>query len=108
MTIRLLLLVVGLTHLSVMAGCSSEDSPGSPPYRIQLFYPDSGSYMNTNHESSSFSSISRLAQSEVFAGVQVRVVDSAGETVLEPTVRTRTREATVDDIGKMLGVPVLD
>lgn len=108
MPTRLLLLVVALTHLSMMTSCTSEDSPGSPPYRIQVFYPAAGSYMNTNHESNSFSAISELAQSETFAGVQVRVVDGAGDTVLQPTVRPKTGEMTVDDIGKLLDVPVLD
>jgi hypothetical protein len=76
-------------------------------YRIQTFYPDAGFFVNTNHESDDLEELKRLVHSDIFVGFRIRIVDETGTLRFAPPTRERTGLPTVEDIAKMLDVPVL-
>ncbi len=76
-------------------------------YRIQIFYPPAGSFMNTNHESEDLEELKRLARSDTFAGFRIRIVDETDTLRFAPPVRERREAPTVEDIAKRLDVPML-
>ena len=78
-------------------------------YRIQIFHPESGFFINTNHESDDSEKLIALVRSGVFAGVRIRMVDSSGDEVpLNEVVHEKKGPLTVEDLANILGVPILD
>lgn len=77
-------------------------------YTIQVFHASSGFYLNTNHGATSLDQLERLARGESFAGVQLRIVDDAGEVCHGPIIHPREAPLTIADFAAVLGVPVLD
>ena len=77
-------------------------------YRIQIFYPVAGFFMNTNHESADLEDLKSLARSDTFRGSRIRVVDDSDRVVFEPPVREREGEASLSDIANMLSVPIVN
>jgi hypothetical protein len=47
-------------------------------FRIQIFHPESGFYMNTNHESDDLEELKSLLQEEGFAGPRFQILDEDG------------------------------
>jgi hypothetical protein len=77
-------------------------------YRVQVFYPESGLFFNTNHESEDLEELKRLVSSAIFDGFRYRVVDEAGaEVQLDYVPRERKAAPTIDDIARILKVPVV-
>jgi len=77
-------------------------------YRIQIFYPGAGLFMNTNHESDDLGDLKSLARSGTFRGSRIRVVDDSDRVVFEPPVREREGDPSLSDIASMLGVPIVN
>jgi hypothetical protein len=78
-------------------------------YRIQVFYPEAGVYMGTNHESDDAAELKDLIRSGIFAGVKIRMVDSDdNEIPIDDIPTVEKDDLTVEDIGRILGVPVVD
>ncbi len=78
-------------------------------YKVQVFHADSGFYLNTIHESEDLEELRQLVSSETFDGVRCRIVDGAGnETESDPSPRPRKSKMTIDDIARMLNVPVTE
>ena len=63
--------------------------------------------MNTNHKSDDLEELKRLARSDTFAGFRIRIVDETDTLRFAPPVRERKGGPTVEDIAKMLDVPML-
>jgi hypothetical protein len=78
------------------------------PFKIQIFHPESGFYLNTNHESDDIESLKALLKTEAFAGPRFQIVDDKGRVRFGPTSQERRAPMSVEDIAKSLGVPVLD
>ena len=76
-------------------------------YRIQTFYLPAGAFMNTNHESDDLEQLKRLARSDTFAGFRIRIVDETDTLHFAPPIRERREAPRVEDIAKMLDVPML-
>lgn len=76
-------------------------------YRIQTFYPPTGSFINTNHGSDDLEQLKRVARSDAFAGFRIRIVDDSDKLRFAPPVRERKGETSVADIAAMLDVPIL-
>jgi len=77
-------------------------------FKIQIFHPESGFYLNTNHESEDIEDLKALLQSEPFAGPRYQIVDEDGVVRFGPFSCDRTAPMSIDDLAKSLGVPVLD
>jgi len=75
-------------------------------FRIQTFYPEMNGFLNTNHSSGSLEDLKALCQSETFIGFRVRIIDDDDNVVFEPALRERKGVPTIQDIAKMLNVPV--
>jgi len=76
-------------------------------YRIQIFHPESGFFLNTNHASDDLDDLKAIIRKGIFPGVTYRVVDDKGNEVPATGVSPpRNAEPTVSDIANMLGVPV--
>ena len=76
-------------------------------YRVQVFYAESGLFFNTNHESEDLEELKRLVSSGIFDGFRYRVVDEAGNDVqVDYVPRERKAAPTIDDIARLLKVPV--
>jgi hypothetical protein len=76
-------------------------------YRVQVYHAESGLFLNTNHESEDLDQLKVLVASSTFDGMKCRIVDEAGNEVpLAHVVRERKAAPTIDDIARMLGVPV--
>lgn len=77
-------------------------------FQIQTFYPEINGFFNTNHTSESLEELKGLCESEAFTGFRVRIVDDAKNVVFEPALRERKGVPTIQDIAKLLNVPILD
>jgi hypothetical protein len=77
-------------------------------YRVQVFHPESGFFLNTNHQSEDLDELKDLVSSGLFDGVRFRIVDGAGNEVPSNHMpRERTAALTIDDIARILKVPVV-
>jgi hypothetical protein len=76
-------------------------------YKIKIFHPESGFYLNTNHESDDLESLKALLKNEAFAGPRFQIVDGDGRVRFGPTSQHRSAPMTVEDIANSLGVPAL-
>jgi len=76
-------------------------------YQIQIFHPESGFYMNSNHKSEDLESLKALLNDDAFAGLGVQIVNDKGRIFYGPVTRERTKPLSVEDIAKSLGVPVV-
>lgn len=77
-------------------------------YRVQVFHAESGFFLNTNHESESLDEMRKLFESGIFDRFRCRIVDESGNEVqLDHTPRESKSTPTVDDIARMLKVPVV-
>ena len=77
-------------------------------YRVQVFYQESGFFFNTNHESEDLEELKRLVSTAIFDGFRYRVVDEAGNEVqVDHIPRERKSASTIDDIARILKVPVV-
>ena len=76
-------------------------------FTIQIFHPESGFYLNTNHESDDLESLKALTDSNAFAGPGFQIVDDKGRVRFGPTSRERRAPMSVEDIAGMLGVPIV-
>ncbi len=77
-------------------------------FRVQVYYPDAGMFMNTNHTSDDADELNRLIAGDTFRGFRVRIVDDEGNAVFAPPVRERAADLSIADIAEMFGVPVID
>lgn len=77
------------------------------PFRITIFHAESGLYLNTNHESDDYDAIVDLADSDLFAGASIRVVDQDNNLVYEPKFREKSGDVTIEDIAAKLDVPIV-
>ncbi len=77
-------------------------------YRIQIFYPDAGFFMNTNHESVNFDQLKKLASSDLFSSSCVRIVDESQQVLFEPSVQEITGVPSSSQIADMLGGPIVE
>jgi len=77
-------------------------------YRIQIFYPDAGFFINTNHESDNLDDLKRVASSEIFRGFRIRVVDALEVVLFEPPVQEAHGAPSLLGIASALGVPIID
>jgi hypothetical protein len=78
-------------------------------YRVQAFHAESGFFLNTNHESEDLDELKALVASSIFDGVRYRIVDAAGNEVqLDYVVREGKADLTIDDIARILKVPVIN
>jgi len=76
-------------------------------YRVQVFYAESGLFFNTNHESENLEELKELVSSGIFDRLRYRVVDEADNEVQSGYVpRERKATPTIDDIARILNVPV--
>ena len=76
-------------------------------YKVQVFHAESGFFLNTNHESEDLEALKQLVLSETFDGVRCRIVDGAGSEIKsDHSPRPRKAEMTIEDIARMLNVPV--
>jgi hypothetical protein len=70
--------------------------------------PESGFFLNTNHESEDLEELNALVVSRIFDGLRYRIVDEAGNEVpVDHMPRERKAVPTIDDIARMLKVPVV-
>ena len=76
-------------------------------FRIQIFYPEAGLFMNTNHESSDIGEMKKLLQEASFAGMRCQIVDEEGTVHFGPAERERTAPMSIDDLAKSLGAQVI-
>ena len=76
-------------------------------YRIQIFHPESGFFLNTNHESEDLESLKAVLDQDAFAGLRVQIVNDKHRVFFGPVTRERTTPLSVEDIAKSLGVPVV-
>jgi hypothetical protein len=77
-------------------------------YKVQVFQAESGFFLNTNHESEDLEALKRLVSSGIFDGFRYRVVDEAGNEVqVDHLPRERKAAPTIDDIARILKVPVV-
>jgi hypothetical protein len=77
-------------------------------YRVQIFYPGAGFYLNTNHVADDLDQLKQLVDSEAFSGTRLQVVDDAGTVCYGPIIRERQASLTLTDLAGILGVPILD
>jgi hypothetical protein len=78
-------------------------------YRVQVFHAESGFFLNTNHESEDLDELKVLIASSIFDGIKSRIVDATDNEVrFAHVVRERKAARSIDDIARMLGVPVVD
>lgn len=75
-------------------------------FRIQTFYAEMNGFLNTNHASGSLEDLKTLCESDTFIGFRVRIIDDDDNVVFEPALRERKGVPTIQDIAKMLNVPV--
>lgn len=61
-------------------------------YRVQTFYPEAGSFMNTNFQSDDLEELKRFACSDAFAGLRIRIIDETGATRFAPMSPDRKRQ----------------
>ena len=77
-------------------------------YRVQVFHPESGFFLNTTHESEDLDGLRSLLDSSTFDGFKCRIIDTADNEVRwDQAVRERRAGPTVDDMARMLGVPMI-
>jgi hypothetical protein len=80
---------------------------GRTIYKVQVFHSESGFFLNTNHESEDLEELRQLVSSETFDGVRYRIVDGAGNEVESDHLpRSRKAKITIDDVARILKVPV--
>jgi hypothetical protein len=77
-------------------------------FKIQIFHPESGFYLNTNHESEDLEALKSLLEQDSFAGPRYQIVDQNGTLHYGPIARERKSPMSIEDFAKSLGVPVLD
>lgn len=81
---------------------------GVTVFKIQIFHPESGFYLNTNHESEDLEELKELLQTEPFTGPRFQIVDEEGAVHYGPASRERRAPMSIEDLAKSLGVPVRD
>jgi hypothetical protein len=80
---------------------------GAMSYKVQVFHPESGFFLNTNYESEDLEELKGLVSSGIFDGFKYRIVDEADNEVQSGYVpRERKAAPTIDDIARLLEVPV--
>jgi hypothetical protein len=77
-------------------------------FKIQIFHPESGFYLNTTHESDDLGELKMLLEGDAFAGPRFQVVDGDGNVHYGPVSRERKAPMSIEDFAKSLGVPVRD
>jgi hypothetical protein len=77
-------------------------------FKIQIFHPGSGFYLNTNHESDDLEELKSLLDEPAFAGPRYRIVDEHDTVHHGPVMVERKAPMTIEDLAQSLGVPVLD
>ena len=77
-------------------------------FKIQIFHPGSGFYLNTNHESEDLEALKSLLKEPAFAGPRFQIVDQDGAVHYGPIAIVRNVPMGLDDMAQSLGVPVLD
>jgi hypothetical protein len=90
-----------------LLGLAGSRQEGTMIYKVQVFHAESGFFLNTNHESGDLEQLKGLVSSEIFDGFRYRIVDEAGDEVpLDYLPRERKAAPTIDDIARLLKVPV--
>ncbi|MDR3637854.1 MAG: hypothetical protein P4L84_28875 [Isosphaeraceae bacterium] len=77
-------------------------------YTVQIFHPESGFYLNTNHVADDLDELRRLIEGDAFSGVRLQIVDGDGMVRHGPIARARQAPLSIADIAGVLGVPVVD
>ncbi len=77
-------------------------------FKIQIFHPESGFFMNTNHESDDLEELKLLLRQDAFAGPRFQIVDGDSVVRFGPVTRQRKAPMSIEDLAKSFGVPVLD
>ncbi len=77
-------------------------------FKVQVFHRESGFFLNTNHESDDLDELKRLVSSPIFDGIRYRIVDAGDHEVeVDHAPRERKGAPTIEDIARMLNVPVI-
>ena len=77
-------------------------------FKVQVFHRESGFFLNTNHESDDLEELKRLVASPTFDGMRYRIVDADdSEVEVDHAPRERKGATTIEDIARMLNVPVM-
>lgn len=77
-------------------------------FKIQIFHPGSGFFLNTNHESDDLEALKSLLNEPSFAGPRYQIVDQDGTVRYGPVAVARKAPMSIEDLAQSLGVPVLD
>ena len=77
-------------------------------FKIQIFHPESGFYLGTNHESEDLAKLKTLLEADAFAGPRFQIVDDDGNVRYGPVCRERKAPMSIEDLAESLGVPVRD
>ena len=70
-----------------------------PVFKIQIFHPESGFYLTTNHESEDLEELKSLLEHEAFAGPRYQIVDQDGVVRHGPIARQRNTPMSIEDLG---------
>ena len=76
-------------------------------FRIQMMDPESGFFLNTNHESIHLEPLKSMLTGEEFPGGTFQIVDSNNAVQFGPVFRDRESSDPVADVAQAFGVPVL-
>jgi hypothetical protein len=77
-------------------------------YRVQVFYPGAGFFLNTNHDSEDLDELRKIVASGILDKFRYRIVDESGNEVpLDHPPREDTATPSIDEIARMLKVPVV-
>ncbi len=76
-------------------------------YRIQMMDPESGLFINTNHESIHLEPLKSMLTGDEFPGGTFQIVDSRFDVHFGPVFRDRESVDPVKDFAEALGVPIL-
>jgi hypothetical protein len=77
-------------------------------FTLQIFHPESGLYLNTNHESQDLEQLKSLLQTGMLDGLRIQIVDQDGAVHFGPISRDRKGLPSVEDIARSFGVPMSD
>ena len=70
-------------------------------FKIQIFHPESGFYVTTNHESEDLEELKSLLEQEAFAGPRYQIVDQDGVVRHGPIARQRNTPMSIEDLASL-------
>lgn len=76
-------------------------------FRLQIFHPESGFFINTNHTSDDPAGLNAIVRRNFFAGVRYRIIDDSGNEIpVAGDVQRSNAAPSINDLAEMFGVPV--